>query len=422
MKNFEELIEFIKKNFNKNWQDKLKKAPYNLKSVKQFESNPNWWMLVYDLYESDFKSPIVRQARGTVVEVLDNGTVKVVCGPYTKFFNWDDPNSALKDIDWDSARVYEKVDGQLIKMFKYSGRDYWCTNGGTGLNTPLSYQTDEIKDYGDLMKAAIEKADPSAAVKVSRGIVNGHENVTDFSVNADWVDKVPDGWTLMFELTSPQNRIVVKYSDTKLWLHGARDSEGNEHFPEEVIKKFGLPFCTPKAFKGVAGVDAAFDSYLKNMNGYDMEGLVICDKNFNRIKVKCDSYLNLKFARDNDTPEGIWRLVITEEYDDILPFAPELKDKIDAQVKEVIKTFKEIESALNHAKDTWNNDFEGSDRKGFALWVQKNIESAWRPLYFRIASGVPVSKVASDLKDKMISSSKGYDLYKNFFKKVVICP
>ena len=156
MKNFEELVEFIKKNLNNNWQDKLKKAPYNLKSVKQFENNPNWWMLVYNLFESDFKSPIVRQTRGTVVEVLDDGTVNVVCGPYTKFFNWDDPNSALKDIDWNSARVWEKVDGQLIKMFKYKGRDYWCTNGGTGLNTPLDYRDDEITDYGDLMRSAIE--------------------------------------------------------------------------------------------------------------------------------------------------------------------------------------------------------------------------------------------------------------------------
>lgn len=415
MNNFNELIEFIEKN-PKNWQDKLKKAPYNLKAVKQFENNPAWWMLVYNLFESDFKSPIVRQTRGTVVE-FKNGKAKVICGPYTKFFNWDDPNSALKDIDWDSARVWEKVDGQLIKMFKYSGRDYWCTNGGTGLNTPLDYQTDEIKDYGDLMKAAIEKADPSAVIGISRGIVNGYENVTDFSVKADWMDKIPDGWTLMFELTSPQNRIIVKYNDIKLWFHGARDPEGNEHFPEEVIEMFGLPFGMPKAFKGVAGIDAAFDNYLKNMNGYDMEGLVICDKNFNRIKVKCDSYLNLKFVRDNDTPEGIWRLVITEEYDDILPSAPELKDKIEAQVKEVVKTFKEIDSTLNYAKDVWDNDYKGNDRKGFALWVQKNVGSNWQPLYFKIASGVAASKIIADLKDKMINSSKGYDLYKTFIKK-----
>lgn len=417
MKNFEELVEFIKKNLNNNWQDKLKKAPYNLKSVKQFENNPNWWMLVYNLFESDFKLPIVRQTRGTVVEVLDDGTVNVVCGPYTKFFNWDDPNSALKDIDWNSARVWEKVDGQLIKMFKYKGRDYWCTNGGTGLNTPLDYRDDEITDYGDLMRAAIESADPSAVVKVSRKVVNGvFWDVADFSVKADWMDKIPDGWTLMFELTSPYNRIIVKYKEIKLWFHGARDPEGNEHFPEEVIEMFGLPFDTPKAFKGVAGIDAAFDSYLKNMNGYDMEGLVICDKNFNRIKVKCDSYLNLKFVRDNDTPEGIWRLVITEGYDDILPSAPELKDKIEAQVKEVVKTFKEIELVLNYAKEVWENNYKGNDRKGFALWVQKNVTQAYQPLYFRIASGVPASKIISDLKEKMINSSKGYELYKNFMK------
>ena len=47
MKNFEELENFIKEN-PKNWQDKLKKAPYNLKSVTQFPNNPNWYLLNYN--------------------------------------------------------------------------------------------------------------------------------------------------------------------------------------------------------------------------------------------------------------------------------------------------------------------------------------------------------------------------------------
>lgn len=103
MKNFEELEEFIKKNLNKNWQEKLKKKPYNLQSVKQFENHPNWWMLVYSLFESDLDNKVVKQSRGTVVEVLDDGTVNVICAPFIKFFDINDVHA--DKINWSSKKL-----------------------------------------------------------------------------------------------------------------------------------------------------------------------------------------------------------------------------------------------------------------------------------------------------------------------------
>lgn len=103
MKNFEELEEFIKKNLNKNWQEKLKKKPYNLQSVKQFENHPTWWMLVYNLFESDLDNKVVKQSRGTVVEVLDDGTVNVICAPFIKFFDINDVHA--DKINWASKKL-----------------------------------------------------------------------------------------------------------------------------------------------------------------------------------------------------------------------------------------------------------------------------------------------------------------------------
>lgn len=104
MKNFEELEEFIKKNLKNNaWADKLKKEPYNLQAVKQFENHPTWWMLVYNLFSSDLSNKIVKQCRGTVVEVLPEGTVNVICAPYLKFFDINDPHA--DKIDWNSKKL-----------------------------------------------------------------------------------------------------------------------------------------------------------------------------------------------------------------------------------------------------------------------------------------------------------------------------
>lgn len=409
MKNFEELENFITKNLNNNWQGKLKKSPYNLKSVTEFPSHPGWFMLVYNLFDSDLSNKIVKQCRGTVVEVSDKGA-KVICAPYLKFFDIND-NHADK-INWDSKKLKTelKIDGQMIKMFKYSGRDYWVTNGGVGLNTPLNYETEEVHNYKELMSKAL----------LTSGSVKGQGCVydeNDFSCRMDWVKNVPDGWTLMFELTSPQNKIIVNYQKTKLWFHGARDPEGNEHSPEEIAEKFSIPYEIPKRFN-LSNKDEILAA-LKEFNGKENEGFVVVDEeNWTRVKMKSPSYLAFKFVRDNDTPEAIWKLTITEQFDDILPTAPELKPKIDAQIKELEKFWKDFGKTILYAKDVWDNDFKGNDRKGFALWVQKNVTNPLSRIYFEVANGKGVGELSKEYLDKMVDTSKGYELYKSLLSVV----
>lgn len=405
MKNFEELEGFIKKNIKNNaWVEKLKHAPYNLQSVKQFENNPNWWMLVYSLFESDLSNKIVKQCRGTVVEVLDDGTVNVICAPYLKFFDINDEHA--DKINWESNKLKTelKVDGQLIKCFKYKGSDYWVTNGGTGLFTGVDYETENIKDYYDLMSAAIKCDDKEAKCNI---VTDKDGNRIDFHVDSEWIKNVPDGWTLMFELTSPMNRIIVKYSKIKLWFHGARDADGIEHSPEEVVKMFGVPFEIPKRWNLNKRGDIL--DALEKMDGRETEGFVVVDEEtWTRVKMKSPSYLRLKYVRDNDTPEGIWRLVITEQYDDILPNAPELKDKIEAQVKEVIEFEKKLDAEKSYAVDLWNESFRHNRRK-FAEFVNSQIKPSLRAIYFSAIDGKPIFRI---VKDKMISLKKGYtDVY-----------
>ena len=82
--------------------------------------------------------------------------------------------------------------------------------------------------------------------------------------------------------------------------------------------------------------------------------------------MKSPSYLNMKFVRDNDTPEGIWCIVINEQHDDILPNAPELKDKIEAQVDEITKFIKKLTTTAFYAEDVYYND-KKQNRKDYAL-------------------------------------------------------
>ena len=96
-------------NSNKNWRDILSKPPYNL-SIKD---DGRYTIIKYNQLFSDFKEPIVREARGLIIK-KSGYAFKLVCMPFTKFFALGDPN-ALGDL----KRLYmkrkwlveEKIDG-----------------------------------------------------------------------------------------------------------------------------------------------------------------------------------------------------------------------------------------------------------------------------------------------------------------------
>ena len=389
-----DLINFIKS--NKDWKERLLKKPYALKNIVQVPYIPNAWMLNYNLFESELSNSVVKACRGTIVQVLDDGTVNSLCLPYYKFFNYGDVNGDT--IDWNTAVVHEKIDGQLIKMFKYKGQNYWCTNGSPNVETPLDYTDEKIHNYKELLFEAIRKdlKQPTVAAW-------SDDNGNFYCKDIDWVNKVPDGWTLMFELTSPYNRIIVEYKEIKLWFHGARDENGIEHDPEEIAERFGIPYEIPKQFD-FKNFDQAFEA-IKNWKGLENEGLVVCDADFHRVKVKCDDYLKVKFIRDVSTPKGIFWIVISEEYDDLAshPEIQELAEKQKDELLEVMNKFRKLHKEITDARSRFE------DQKSYALWVKKELPSLSR-FYFSAAK-----KSEQDFIDGLMNSLKseasGYDKY-----------
>ena len=196
-------------------------------------------------------NPIVRQCRGTIVEVTDK--CRVICAPYLKFFNYGQHEADT--IDWTTAKIREKIDGQLIKCFKYNGQVYWATNGSLELTAAINNNenTNDPQSYKELLYRAITKNDPEYEAP---NLINFNNNIVrragfknnPFFVHTSWMQYIPEGWTLMFELVSPYNRIVVDYPDVELWFHGARDADGNEHEPEDIKELFHLPYNVPKSY------------------------------------------------------------------------------------------------------------------------------------------------------------------------------
>ena len=168
-KNFA-LIDFIKEHKD-NWEELLKKEPYNLKSIKHCFYHPEWVMCVYNLFDSKLTDPVVRNCRGIVI---NTNTYEPVSVPYTKFFNYNQQEGAdiEQSINWKNAKVQLKVDGIILKTAcvnemvadGFEKRLYFFTNGSFDLNAPFedSLVYDEpatrgAETYGDLLKVAIQK-------------------------------------------------------------------------------------------------------------------------------------------------------------------------------------------------------------------------------------------------------------------------
>lgn len=344
------LINYV--NSHDDWQTSLKKPPYNFKTVRNDPDNPTHWIFVYNLFDSDFTNPVVKEARGIVLDIQNGQVVGIVSHAFDKFFNWGDPNAA--DIDWSSAIVQEKLDGQLVRVSRYNDKLYWFTNGSFGLNTPVDYTDDRVKNYQDLMNIALGD-------------------------DLSWLGNVSNGETVIFELTSRYNHIIVDYDEPKLTLLGMYADtllpKGDKYtvirhaFNAENAKKIlGCPYDIPKTY------DAHnFDEVkemLSKFEGKTNEGVVVLDKYDNRVKIKCDDYLRIKYllGENGITDDRLLIAVLNNEEDDLIEIgASDIVQRIDAMKKRVADFNQCVESYFAKARAKFAET--NNARNEYAKWA-----------------------------------------------------
>lgn len=319
-----ELLKFM--NAHNNWQELLAAEPYNI-DIRQ---DGDYYILKYNMLLSNMALPEVLEARGSIFRQNEDGMWICVCHPFDKFFNYGEKYSAVHDIDWETATVQQKVDGSLIKI--WWDREEWhiSTNGSIDA---FKAECGNIT-YGDLVISVIS-------------------NIENF-----W-EELDSTYCYMFELTSPYNHIVVKYEGTKLWLLGARNMLTDEEVDVECeLDDIEIP--TFYSYHSLSECIAA-----AHKMGDDEEGYVVCDANFNRIKIKGDEYLKLHKLRGNG-PLTILRIVEmwqNEVLDDFIAYYPEFKEFID----KVLNCIRHWISAAELAYGNVSSISISGDRKSFAM-------------------------------------------------------
>lgn len=359
------------------WEKILSEKPYCLHIVKDNFNGKNLVMFKYNQIESDMSLPIVQECRGLI---LDFDTNEIVSFPFKKFFNAGEVNAA--EIDWSSCWVGEKIDGSITKVVKIGDKLLWSTNGvPNAFNAPIAEQIGcTAKSFGDLMLIGLKNAFDEYLKKA----LDNHWCIDKwFDSPEEWFKSLlQEGYTYIFELTSPFSKVVVQFHDTKLNFLGCRNNETFEetYFTDHSLKNY---FNTPKVFP-LTSLDECKKA--TETMGPDQEGFVVCDKNFNRVKVKSILYVSLAHMRNNGVlsyERGI-EIVRGNELDEVLNYFPEFKEHL-LQIKEKYDKFYNdilfLESELKiwlagqgFDLQPWLVETGGKNRKDLAKWAYANTK------------------------------------------------
>lgn len=315
----------------------LSESPYYLKVRVESENNSNLVTIDYDQIESPRFHPIVDECRGIVV-CMDTG--KIVCWPYKRFYNYEEGND--KNIfDWNSAIVQSKEDGSLIKVYYHNNRWHIGTRGTAFGNNKITSLTGEEGSisFRDLFLKTIGLGD------------NEFQTVMN-SYNKDY--------NFFFELCTLETKVVTKYIEPTVFLHGIRsNSLFVQPVTEYIISGFRYKLNT---FYNFSNFEQTLESLSKLENL--QEGYVLCDKNGIRIKMKSLQYVTAHHIRGEGlTPKRAIRLILANEHHEFISYFPEYSEFIN-------KFHNQYENVIKDINNTWENVKSIENQKDFAMKVK----------------------------------------------------
>lgn len=272
---------------------------------------------------------ITKMCRGLILDNEGN----VVAKAFDKFFNMEEHTN--DEIPNEPFEVFEKMDGSLGILFNYNKEWILATKG--------SFTSDQA--------------------------VKGMEILKKYRYN-----RLLEGYTYLFEIIYPENRIVCNYDFEDLILLSVIDNkDGYElRIHDDTIHLEGNRFRNiylNLGFKMVKKYDGIKDyNSLKEIIAGNQEGFVIRFQNGFRMKIKGEEYVRLHRILTGFSNVDIWEYLKDEKnFSELLEKVP---DEFDMWVRE---TAKDLTIRFENIKKEYTWIYEhilrvenSSDRKVFA--------------------------------------------------------
>jgi hypothetical protein len=312
--------------------------------------------LNYSQIEAKDNDPLAKQCRGLILSKTDHsqfneneivGETFIQAYPFNRFFNYG--QACADTINWKdpNLKVLEKVDGTCIICYFDKIKLEWHVATRAVPEAHLN-----INGFDFSFRQLFEKA-------------------TNFKSLTENHNK---NYTYIYELTSPFNRIVVDYPNTSITLLGIRD---NISLNELEIDDYDLKV---KSFS-----INSIDNILELINSFppsQMEGVVVKDSNFNRVKVKSMSYVAAHHLKDSATSStrNMLKIILDNKDDDVITFLPEELKHYMLRLKEGLRVL-----AIKYDKIYLELKNTTGSRKEFAIAVDSS--GYWHSPLFNMYSG-----------------------------------
>lgn len=272
--------------------------------------------------------------------IIHNKTGEVVARPFNKFFNWGE-NGRLTTSR--ISRVSEKMDGSLGIHYRYNKKVLVATRG--------SFESEQALWATEC--------------------INVRHNIKN----------IPIGWTLLFEIIYPENKVVVDYEGwSGLVLLAIRNRFTNSYMDQKIVssvaEEFG--FRLPNYFQFSNVKDVIKTAITLPAND---EGWVVDFEDGQRFKFKGEEYkklhkvisgFNFKLVlahHQNNTLDQV-KAAIPDE------FHKEMDEWVD-YINTVIEiTTESIEEVYKSAPKT--------TRKDYAVWVKENAPELSKYMFARL--------------------------------------
>ena len=315
--------------------------------------------LNYNQIASPMHEPICQECRALILET--DGWA-VVSRSFFKFFNWGEPNA--HPLDWGTARVQEKVDGSLICFYFHQGAWQVATKGTPDASGP-------VNTSGTTFRALVERA-----------LVEGGSSV------AGLTERLDPNIFYSFELTAPENRVIVPFAERRLTWLAAWDKATLAEL--DIAELDDLPVARVPEYplqtrdEVMQAVDA--------IAPFSGEGVVVRDAAYHRVKIKSAAYVMIdRVLGTLSTTRRKVEAALSPNFDDMLPHLP---DTVKAELLDIQARAAALRRDIG---ETFARLHGLPDRKAFAA---EALAYPYSPVLFWLHSGVDMDecfrRLASD--------------------------
>eukprot|EP01125_Pyxidicula_operculata_P006706 TRINITY_DN2304_c0_g1_i1.p1 TRINITY_DN2304_c0_g1~~TRINITY_DN2304_c0_g1_i1.p1 ORF type:complete len:1245 (+),score=308.37 TRINITY_DN2304_c0_g1_i1:1-3735(+) len=288
---------------------------YTLKSSRH-QTHLNLVQLSYSQTGSPVEDPLVQECRGLVLDTKNS--FKVVCFPYKKFFNFGESNA--HPINWQTAQVYEKIDGSLAVLYHY--KDEWHVSSSS-------------------------IPDGSGTIAKDMTFAQLFWNIWK---SMNYTLPMDTKCSYMFEMVSKHNPIVVKPQRECIILHGVRDNITYQEIdPDVVAVAHGWESVPKYHFTDISNVV----DHARTLSPSLHEGYVVCDDNWNRVKIKSPQYVSLSHINSTSSmnKRNMLEIVRSNEGSEFLVHFPQYRDLYNEVNDSYQKLIEKIQYHLSSPND-----------------------------------------------------------------------